>query len=366
MTRKAQLTTVAGIFLVLSLAVWAARPERAGRPADRGRGEGGQSAEARRGRYAAGRSLRVSPEEQLKALDAIEKHIDKLRAEIKDADDLDFGRGNQMSDAQRRDLRERMRARWTARNEAIANIEEQLAKLRLGRRPQRPQVGIEALRKAHALAEKEKATETSAYIETLLAGGRAGQRGEAADRPARRPRRGDVDPANKARMFSLQSFDGKTVDLNEYDNKIIVLEWFNFECPFSLYHYKTKNTMVDLANKYRDEGVVWFAVNSTNHTTPAANKEFAEKYNLPYPILDDRDGKVGKAYDSKTTPHMYIIDSRGAIVYGGAIDNAPMGKVGGGEEYTNYVDQVLSAVVSNKDIPVRETKPYGCSVKYAR
>ena len=160
--------------------------------------------------------------------------------------------------------------------------------------------------------------------------------------------------------------DGKTINLADYRGKTVVLEWLNFECPFVRHHYEKASTMIDLAKKYKSEGVVWLAINSTNHTTPAANKAFTAKHNLPFPILDDRPGKVGRAYDAKTTPHMFIIGPRGQIVYEGAIDNSPLGKTPTGKEYVNYVDNVLAALVANKDIPVRETKPYGCSVKYAK
>ena len=110
--------------------------------------------------------------------------------------------------------------------------------------------------------------------------------------------------------------------------------------------------------------MVWLAVNSTSHTTPEANKGFAEKHRLAYPMLDDRSGQVGHAYGAKTTPHLFVIDPAGHIVYDGAIDNAPLGKTAGGEGLVNYVDNVLAAVTTGKDIAVSSTKSYGCSVKY--
>ena len=144
----------------------------------------------------------------------------------------------------------------------------------------------------------------------------------------------------------------------------MVLEWLNFECPFVMYHYRQPNTMVKLANKYKDDNVVWLAVNSTSHTTPEANNDFAEKHKLRYLILDDRSGKVGHAYGAKTTPHMYVINARGNIVYAGAIDNSPMGKKK--EGVINYVDQALAELTSGKAVSTADTKPYGCSVKYPR
>ena len=173
----------------------------------------------------------------------------------------------------------------------------------------------------------------------------------------------EVDSGKQTPLFRLRSFDGETVDLSDYSGKIIVLEWLNLECPLSMYHYKL-NTMVRLANKYKGKNVIWLAVNSTKHTTAQANTEFAEKYQLPYPIIDDRWGKVGRAYGAKTTPHMYIIGPRGTIVYEGAIDNSPMGRMKRGA--VNYVDKALSELTKGKPVSVPATKPYGCSVKYAR
>ncbi len=144
----------------------------------------------------------------------------------------------------------------------------------------------------------------------------------------------------------------------------MVLEWFNFECPFSIYHYETTNTMVGLANKYRNSNVVWLAVNSTSHTTPGANKEFTRKYKLPFPILDDRSGRVGHAYGAKTTPHMYIISPRGNILYEGAIDNSPLGRKK--EGVINYVDKALAELTGGKAVTTSNFPPYGCSVKYPK
>jgi peroxiredoxin len=170
----------------------------------------------------------------------------------------------------------------------------------------------------------------------------------------------------KAQTFQLKSFvDGKTVRLIDYPGKIIVLEWINLDCPFSMYHHKTKNTMVDLANKYKDKGVVWLAINSTESTTPQANATFAKEQKLPYPLLDDRSGRVGRLYGALKTPHMFIIDQRHSIVYEGAIDNSAMGEIGEGSRLVNYVDQALAALTSGKDVPTSITLPYGCSIKYA-
>lgn len=170
----------------------------------------------------------------------------------------------------------------------------------------------------------------------------------------------------EAPAFELKNYDGKEVGLADFKGKYVVLEWFNYECPFCKYHYETETTMVDLAEKYEDKNVQFISVNSTSHQSTGKNKAFAEKYNVPYPILDDRSGKVGRAYDAKRTPHMFIIDPKGYIVYEGAIDNAPLGKVPRGEKKINYVDRALTELLADKRISIPKTKEYGCTVKYAK
>lgn len=242
----------------------------------------------------------------------------------------------------------------------------------------------------HELAVKEKATQTARRLERLIARYQRAPRGDrpqgqpprperlekpprerpvreqpSRERPARQKRDvQDESSGRRAPAFELNSFDGKTVNLPDYRGKIVVLEWFNFECPLSRYHYETKNTMVELAKKYKGKNVVWLAVNSTNHTTPEANKAFAKQHRLPYLILDDRPGKVGRAYGAETTPHMYIINTRGRIVYEGAIDDSPMGRKK--EGVINYVDNALAELTAGKAVSTPKTKPYGCSVKYVK
>ena len=143
----------------------------------------------------------------------------------------------------------------------------------------------------------------------------------------------------------------------------MVLEWFNSECPFVKYHYEDKATMVDLANKYSEKGVIWLAVNSTKHLSPEKDSEYAKKYNIPYAILDDRTGETGHSYRATNTPHMFIVNTDGTLAYEGAIDNAPMGK--GDGEFVNYVDKALGELTSSKSVSTAKTKAYGCSVKYA-
>jgi peroxiredoxin len=161
--------------------------------------------------------------------------------------------------------------------------------------------------------------------------------------------------------FTLPDEEGEPVNLADYADKIVVLEWVNYDCPYSKRHYD-RNTFDELATKYRDEGVVWFAVNSTHYARPSNNKEFAEKHDVVYPILDDHSGKIGHKFDAKTTPDIRIIKD-GKVVYTGGIDDDPRGNK---DDPTNYVDRALAELVAGEEVSTPETRPYGCSVKYAK
>jgi peroxiredoxin len=161
--------------------------------------------------------------------------------------------------------------------------------------------------------------------------------------------------------FTLEDQDGNKVSLSDFSGKIVVLEWFNFDCPFVQRHHEN-GTMAKLAEKFKDKGVVWLGINSTHYATRADNKKYQKEWNLGYSILSDSSGKVGKLYDAKTTPHMYIVDKGGMLVYNGGIDDDPMGE---SEKASNYVKTALEELVSNSPVSVAESKPYGCSVKYA-
>ncbi|MGA2092060.1 MAG: redoxin domain-containing protein [Sedimentisphaerales bacterium] len=170
----------------------------------------------------------------------------------------------------------------------------------------------------------------------------------------------------KAPDFTLVNYDGKEVKLADYTGKIVVLEWFNYECPFSRYNYEKTTADNDLAAKYKDKNVVWLAINSTGHQAAEKNKEFAAQFKVEHPILDDSTGTVGRAYGAMTTPHIFIIDAKGNIAYKGAFDNAPIGKIPENEKYVNYADKALDELTAAKPITTAETKPYGCSVKYGK
>jgi len=169
---------------------------------------------------------------------------------------------------------------------------------------------------------------------------------------------GDTAPA-----FTLADTAGNEVSLGDFEGKIVVLEWLNPDCPFVQRHYKA-GTMKDLATKYDGEGVVWLTINSTNYMDGAANAKFKADNSLPYTILVDQSGDVGHFYGARTTPHMYIIDGNGTLVYIGAIDDDPRGNKS--EPAVNYVAVALDEVLAGKTVTTAETKPYGCSVKYKK
>lgn len=312
-------------------------------------------------------------EQQLEVIAAVQEQLTKLKAAVESIDPDARSRFRDLPEDERAKLREKRMASMRERQTALRAINENLAKLGGPGRPGPDTRGPAGELKAiYDLAVKENATETAKSIEKLMAryrrqspGGMPGSRPRG-ERPPRPDRPGRADSANRAKPFSLKTFDGKTVSLADYKGKTVVLEWFNFECPFVKHHYDNGSTMIDLAKKYKGQGVVWLAINSTSHTTPAANTAFAAKKKLPYPILDDRSGKVGRAYGAKTTPHMFVISPNGSIAYQGAIDNSPLGKTPTGQKLVNYVDKTLAEVIAGKDVSTRNTKPYGCSVKYPK
>jgi len=162
--------------------------------------------------------------------------------------------------------------------------------------------------------------------------------------------------------FTLEDQNGNKISLSDYGDKIVVLEWTNPDCPFVKRHYNEK-TMVQLAEKYKDKDVVWFAVNSTHYMGNEDNKKWSDKYGVPYPILNDSSGEVGKSFGAKTTPHMYIIDNTEGLVYEGGIDDDKSGAINP-DKRSNYVDLALTNLSSGDTIEISKSKPYGCSVKY--
>jgi peroxiredoxin len=170
-----------------------------------------------------------------------------------------------------------------------------------------------------------------------------------------------------APSFELTDTDGKAVKLSDFKDKIVLIEWFNPECPVIVGHHKTQTTFTDLHKEFNGKGVVFLAINSSAAGMQGNGKDLNAKmkkdWNLPYPVLLDESGTVGKAYGAKTTPHVFIIGKDGKLAYQGAIDNQ---KKADDKEYKNYAKQALNQLVKGETVTEPETKAYGCGVKYGK
>jgi peroxiredoxin len=174
-----------------------------------------------------------------------------------------------------------------------------------------------------------------------------------------------VDVGDTAPGFTLKDTAGATVSLADFKGKVVVLEWTNPDCPFVKRHYQ-EGTMKNLTSAYSESmGVVWLTINSTNYMDATANAGFVKTEGITWPVLVDKDGAVGHAYGAVTTPHMFIVDAEGVVVYEGAIDDDPRGNKEAGAR-TNYVSNALNDMAAGKPVAVPETTPYGCSVKYKK
>jgi peroxiredoxin len=178
-----------------------------------------------------------------------------------------------------------------------------------------------------------------------------------------------LEPGEKAAAFTLTDTEGIEHSLQSYLDKdlIVVLEWFNPDCPFIKKHHANHLTMNETYAAVKDEGVVWLAINSGAKGKQGngleRNQKAVKEYKMSFPVLIDESGKVGKSYGAKTTPHMFIIAADGVVAYNGAIDDdRSADKLGG----TNYVAAALKEMLAGEKVTTSETQPYGCSVKYAK
>ncbi len=183
------------------------------------------------------------------------------------------------------------------------------------------------------------------------------------DKPAQTDKGAKI--GDQAPAFEVKNTDGKTVKLSDYKGKIVVLEWFNPECPIVVMHYEA-DTMNKTIAKFKDKNVVWLRVNSG---APGQQGNGIEKNNaarkdwkITTPILVDEEGTVGKAYGATNTPHSFVINQDGVLVYKGAIDNGNPRKVGD----INYVEKAVTQTIAGETVTTAETKAYGCNVKYKK
>lgn len=176
-------------------------------------------------------------------------------------------------------------------------------------------------------------------------------------------------PGETAPEFEVKDIAGKTHKLSDFKGNWVVLEWFNKGCPFIQKHYNTSN-MQNLQKKYTKQGVIWLSVISSAEGKQGYESDAdTEKTRIqlgasPSFILRDNRGIVGRLYDAKTTPHMFIISPEQKIAYNGAIDDKDSYEIASVKEAKNYVSQALDEALAKKPISVPSTRPYGCSVKY--
>jgi peroxiredoxin len=181
---------------------------------------------------------------------------------------------------------------------------------------------------------------------------------------------GHAEIGKTAPDFTLSDLDGHTVRLADFKGKTVVLEWFNPGCPF-VRKAHTKGSLVGTAKRYTDQGVVWLAINSAapgkEGYGPAKNADTKRSYGMDYPVLLDASGDVGHAYGATNTPHMFVIDKGGVLVYRGGIDNSPdaEGESPVGGKLVNYVDATMADLAAGRPVGTPSTEAYGCSVKYA-
>jgi hypothetical protein len=162
---------------------------------------------------------------------------------------------------------------------------------------------------------------------------------------------------------------GKTVALKDLRGRIVVLEWSNNQCPFVGKHYRSGN-MQSLQKEATRQGVVWLTILSSapgeqgNVTATQADELTHSRGAAPTAVILDPAGTIGRAYDARTTPHMFVIDKAGTLAYMGGIDDRPTTDVADIPIAKNYVRLALDAVASGKPVQDPVTRPYGCSVKY--
>ena len=169
--------------------------------------------------------------------------------------------------------------------------------------------------------------------------------------------------------FTLTDASGAQRSLAEFRGKTVVLEWVNPECPFVKKHYGSGN-MQALQTQYAGQGVAWLSINSSapgkqGHLTGETGQAFlSEAHAAPTALLLDPDGQMGRLYGAKTTPHMFIVNADGVLVYAGAIDDTPSADPNDIPTAINYVAKALDEILAGAPVSVAQTQSYGCSVKY--
>lgn len=179
-----------------------------------------------------------------------------------------------------------------------------------------------------------------------------------------------VRPGEMAPDFKGTDSNGKTQTLSQYRGRYVVLEWANRGCPYEQKHYKSGN-MESLQKQWTAKGVVWLSVISSapgeqGFVTPAEENDYLHTMHAaPTAAILDPSGAIGRQYEAKTTPHMFVIDPSGKLIYQGAIDDKPSTDPETLNGAHNYVSQALEEAMAGKPVTTPVTRSYGCSVKYA-
>ncbi len=174
----------------------------------------------------------------------------------------------------------------------------------------------------------------------------------------------------RAPAFSLPAVDGTTHSLEDYRGKIVVLEWYNPDCPFVRQAHGTDGALRSRAARATADGIVWLAVNSSAPGTQghglARNQASLSEYDLAHPILLDEAGTVGHVYGATNTPHLFVVAPDGTLAYAGALDNLPYGEQRERGSTRHYLDEALTALREGRIVATPQTRAWDCTVKYAR
>lgn len=179
----------------------------------------------------------------------------------------------------------------------------------------------------------------------------------------------DAVVGEQAPDFKVVDANGNMHSLSDYEGQYVILEWLNHGCPYIRKHYDGNN-MQQLQQKYTDQGVVWLSVISSapgtqGYMEPEEARQSIEEYGAsPTAILLDPKGEMGRAYDARVTPHMFIIDPDGVVRYNGAIDDKPTPRANSLETAHNYIDAAMNSLMNGEEVEVKSNTPYGCGVKY--
>ncbi|MBP47600.1 MAG: thioredoxin family protein [Myxococcales bacterium] len=170
--------------------------------------------------------------------------------------------------------------------------------------------------------------------------------------------------------FELPGLDGRMIQLSELRGRVVVLEWFNPDCPF-VKRAHGPGPLADMAKRWTAKGVFWLAINSSGPGKQGhgldRNRRALTQFQLNHPIALDEDGRIGRLYGAARTPQLYVIGKDGRLAYRGALNNMPFGELTEpGASARHYVDLAIAAVLANQPVKWAQTKPWGCSVKYAR